>query len=108
VAKSLLLAVLALPVMELAAFTAVTVTVAIGVLPALALIAAGSCAGMLILRHAGGNPIARVRVGPRQLQRAGGRQPRQPHLICRISDANSGVYNRPGPASARRAGAPGL
>jgi UPF0716 protein FxsA len=60
VAKSLLLAVLALPVMELAAFIAVAAT--IGVLPALALIAAGSVAGLVILRHAGGNHIARVRV----------------------------------------------
>jgi UPF0716 protein FxsA len=59
VAKYLLLAVLALPVMELAAFIAVAAQ--IGVLPALALIAAGSFAGMLILRHAGGNHIARVR-----------------------------------------------
>jgi UPF0716 protein FxsA len=60
VAKSLLLALLALPVMELAAFIAVAA--AIGVLPALALIAVGSFAGLLILRHAGGNHIARVRV----------------------------------------------
>ncbi len=60
VAKYLLLAVLALPVMELAAFIAVAAQ--IGVLPALALIAAGSFAGMLVLRHAGGNHIARVRV----------------------------------------------
>jgi UPF0716 protein FxsA len=60
VAKYLLLAMLALPVMELAAFIAVAA--AIGVLPALGLIAAGSFAGMLLLRHAGGNHIARVRV----------------------------------------------
>lgn len=64
VAKNLLLAallaVLLLPVMELAAFIAVAAQ--IGVLPALALIAAGSCAGVLILRHAGGNHIARVKV----------------------------------------------
>jgi UPF0716 protein FxsA len=60
VAKYLLLAVLALPVMELAAFIAVAAT--IGVLPALALIAAGSFAGLMLLRHAGGNHIARVRV----------------------------------------------
>ena len=60
VAKYLLLAVLLLPVMELAAFVAVAAQ--IGVLPALALIAAGSCAGVLVLRHAGGNHIARVKV----------------------------------------------
>lgn len=60
VAKWLLLAVLLLPVMELAAFIAVAAE--IGFLPALALIAAGSFAGMLVLRHAGGSHIARVRV----------------------------------------------
>jgi UPF0716 protein FxsA len=60
VAKYLLLAVLALPVMELAAFVAVAAQ--IGFLPALALIAAGSFAGLLVLRHAGGNHVARVRV----------------------------------------------
>jgi len=60
VAKWLLLAVLALPVMELAAFVAVAAV--IGFLPALALIAAGSLAGILLLRHAGGSHIARVRV----------------------------------------------
>ncbi|MGH9694222.1 MAG: FxsA family protein, partial [Bryobacteraceae bacterium] len=59
VAKSLLLALLALPVMELAAFIAVAA--AIGFLPALALIAAGSFAGLLVLRHAGGNHISRMR-----------------------------------------------
>jgi len=60
VAKYLLLAVLLLPIMELAAFIAVAAQ--IGFLPALALIAIGSMAGMLILRHAGGSHIARVRV----------------------------------------------
>lgn len=60
VAKYLLLAVLLLPVMELAAFIAVAAQ--IGVLPALALIAAGSFAGVLILRHASGDHIARVKV----------------------------------------------
>jgi UPF0716 protein FxsA len=59
VAKCLLLAVLALPVMELAAFIAVAA--AIGVVPALALIAVGSATGALILRHAGGNHIRRMR-----------------------------------------------
>ena len=60
VAKWLLLAVLALPVMELAAFVAVAAE--IGLLGALALVAATSLAGALILRHAGGNHIARMRV----------------------------------------------
>jgi UPF0716 protein FxsA len=60
VAKYLLLAVLLLPAMELAAFIAVAA--AIGLLPALGLVAATSFAGALILRHAGGNHIARVRV----------------------------------------------
>jgi UPF0716 protein FxsA len=60
VAKYLVLAVLTLPAMELAAFIAVAV--AIGVLPALALVAATSFVGAMILRHAGGNHIARVRV----------------------------------------------
>ncbi len=60
VAKWLLLAVLALPFLELAAFIAVAE--AIGFLWALALIAATSLAGAMVLRHAGGNHIARVRV----------------------------------------------
>ena len=60
VAKWLLLAILALPVMELAAFIAVAAE--IGLLGALALVAATSLAGALILRHAGGNHIARMRV----------------------------------------------
>ena len=60
VAKYLLLAVLALPFLELAAFIAVAH--AFGLLSALALIGAGSFAGALLLRHAGGNHIARVRV----------------------------------------------
>jgi len=60
VAKWLLLAVLALPVMELAAFVAVAAE--IGLLGALALVAATSLAGALILCHAGGNHIARMRV----------------------------------------------
>jgi UPF0716 protein FxsA len=59
VAKWLLLAILALPVMELAAFIAVAAE--IGLLGALALVAATSLAGALILRHAGGNHIARIR-----------------------------------------------
>ena len=57
---SAILAVMLLPVMELAAFIAVAAQ--IGFLPALTLIAAGSFAGVLILRHAGGSHIARMRV----------------------------------------------
>jgi UPF0716 protein FxsA len=60
VAKWLLLAILALPVMELAAFIAVAAE--IGLLGALALVAATSLAGALMLRHAGGNHIARMRI----------------------------------------------
>jgi UPF0716 protein FxsA len=60
VAKYLLLAVLALPFLELAAFIAVAQ--AFGLLWALALIGAGSFAGAMVLRHAGGNHVARVRV----------------------------------------------
>ncbi len=60
VAKWLLLALLALPVMELAAFVAVAA--AIGLLGALVLVGATSLLGALILRHAGGSHIARMRV----------------------------------------------
>jgi len=60
VAKYLVLAVLALPFLELAAFIAVAH--AIGFMWALTLIAGGSLAGAMVLRHAGGNHIARVRV----------------------------------------------
>jgi UPF0716 protein FxsA len=60
VAKYLLLAVLALPFLELAAFIAVAQ--AFGLLWALTLIGAGSIAGAMVLRHAGGNHVARVRV----------------------------------------------
>lgn len=60
VAKYLVLAVLALPFLELAAFVAVAQT--IGFLWALTLIVAGSLAGAMVLRHAGGNHVARVRV----------------------------------------------
>ena len=60
VAKWLLLAVLLLPVMELAALIAVAAE--IGFQPALALMAAGSFAGLLVLRRAGGSYISRVRV----------------------------------------------
>ena len=60
VAKWLLLALLALPFMELLVFIAVAQT--IGFLWALALLLATSVAGAMVLRHAGGNHIARVRV----------------------------------------------
>lgn len=59
VAKWFLLAVLMLPAAELAAFIAVAV--GIGFLGAAALILAGSFAGAMILRYAGGNHIARMR-----------------------------------------------
>ncbi|MBI2713262.1 MAG: FxsA family protein [Rhizobiales bacterium] len=55
-----MLALLALPLAELAAFIAVAAT--IGFAWAMALVLAGSLLGALVLRHAGGNHIARVRV----------------------------------------------
>lgn len=64
VAKWLLLALAALPIAELAAFVAVAA--AYGFLVALGLVLAGSLAGALILRHAGGSHIARVRVAVNQ------------------------------------------
>jgi UPF0716 protein FxsA len=60
VAKWLLLALLMLPLAELAAFIAVAV--AIGFLWAFLLTLATSFAGMMILRHAGGSHVARMRV----------------------------------------------
>lgn len=60
VAKWLLLAFLALPLAELAVFVAVAAT--IGFAMALGLVLVGSLAGGMVLRHAGGNHIARVRV----------------------------------------------
>jgi len=60
VAKWLLLALLALPLAELAMFIAVAAT--IGFAWALSLVLAGSLAGALVLRHAGGSHIARVRL----------------------------------------------
>jgi UPF0716 protein FxsA len=60
VAKWVLLAVLTLPFAELAAFVAVAAT--IGFAWALLLVLATSLAGGLVLRHAGGNHIARMRV----------------------------------------------
>jgi len=59
VAKYLLLALLLLPLAELAAFIAVAA--AIGFLWAAGLLLATSFAGALLLRHAGGSHIARVR-----------------------------------------------
>jgi UPF0716 protein FxsA len=59
VAKWLLFALLALPFAELAAFIAVAV--ALGFFAALALQAAMSFAGLMLLRHAGGAHISRVR-----------------------------------------------
>jgi UPF0716 protein FxsA len=60
VAKWLLLAILALPVAELVVFILVAATIGFGF--ALLLVIASSFAGGLLLRHAGGNHIARVRV----------------------------------------------
>ena len=60
VAKWLLLALLALPLMELVVFIAVAGS--IGFLWALTLVVATSMAGAMVLRHAGGNHIARMRV----------------------------------------------
>jgi UPF0716 protein FxsA len=64
VAKWLLLALLMLPLAELAAFIAVAA--AYGLLTALGLLLAGTLAGVLVLRQAGGNHIARVRVAMNQ------------------------------------------
>lgn len=60
VAKWLLLAVLALPLMELAVFIAVAAIIGFGW--ALMLLLFTSLTGALVLRHAGGSHIARVRV----------------------------------------------
>ena len=59
-AKWVLWAVLAMPILELAAFVAVAAAIGFGW--ALSLIFAGSIAGLVILRHAGGSHIARIRV----------------------------------------------
>lgn len=64
VAKWLLLGLLALPFAELAAFLAVAAT--IGFAWALLLVLAGSLAGGMVLRHAGGSHIARARVAMAQ------------------------------------------
>jgi len=60
VAKWLLLALLALTFLELAAFVAMAA--AIGFAWALGLVLAGSLAGALMLRSAGGTHMGRVRV----------------------------------------------
>ncbi|HEX3858114.1 MAG TPA: FxsA family protein [Pseudolabrys sp.] len=59
-AKSMLAAILALPVAELVVF--VLVAAAIGFGPAVLLILASSLLGGLVLRHAGGRHIERIRV----------------------------------------------
>jgi len=60
VAKWVILAVLALPILELAVFIAVAATIGFGW--ALSLILAGSLCGALILRGAGSGHVARIRV----------------------------------------------
>jgi UPF0716 protein FxsA len=64
VAKWALLALLALPLLELAAFLAVAAVIGFGW--ALCLVLGGSLAGGLILRHAGGSHVARMRVAFQQ------------------------------------------
>jgi UPF0716 protein FxsA len=59
VAKWLLIALLALPLAELAGLIVVVVT--LGLLWAVVLQAASSLAGLLVLRHAGGTHVSRVR-----------------------------------------------
>lgn len=60
VAKWLLLSILVLPLAELTVF--IVVAAGIGFIWALGLVLAGSLAGALVLRHAGSNHIARIRV----------------------------------------------
>ena len=60
VAKWLLLTLLALPFLELGAFVAVGAAIGFGW--ALGLVLAGSLAGALMLRRAGGTHIGRVRI----------------------------------------------
>ena len=64
VAKWLLLGVLALPLMEVAVFIAAAA--AFGFFQALGLLILGCVAGVVVLRHAGGNHIARVRIAMSQ------------------------------------------
>jgi UPF0716 protein FxsA len=59
-ARWLLTALMMLPLMELAAFVAVAMAIGLG--PAFGLILLGSIAGMMMLRHAGGSHISRIRV----------------------------------------------
>jgi UPF0716 protein FxsA len=60
VAKWVILAALALPLLELAAFIAIAATIGFGW--ALSLILAGSLCGALILRHSGSGHVARIRI----------------------------------------------
>jgi len=60
IARWLLTALMLLPLMELAVFVAVAVAIGFG--PAFGLILLGSIAGMMLLRHAGGSHISRIRV----------------------------------------------
>jgi UPF0716 protein FxsA len=60
VAKWALLAILALPVLELVAFIAVAATIGFGW--ALSLILAGSLCGAFLLRHAGRSQVAHIRL----------------------------------------------
>ncbi len=64
VAKWLLLAIVALPIAELVVFIMVAASIGFGL--ALLMVLATSFAGGLLLRHAGGNHIARVRVALNQ------------------------------------------
>jgi UPF0716 protein FxsA len=59
-ARWLLTALMLLPLMELAVFVAVAAAIGFG--PAFGLILLGSIGGMMLLRHAGGSHISRIRV----------------------------------------------
>ena len=101
---------LALPLAELAAFIAVAA--AYGFFLALALVLAGSLAGGLILRHAGGNHIARVRVAMNQgleqgsLPRCRPTAPAALILLPEFSGYSRAYYRFSGPfaAAGRRSG----
>ena len=60
IARWLLAALMLLPLMELAVFVAVAMAIGLG--PAFGLILLGSIGGMMLLRHAGGSHISRLRV----------------------------------------------
>ena len=60
IARWLLKFLLLLPLMELAVFIAVAIAIGFG--PAFGLILLGSIAGAMLLRHAGGSHISRIRV----------------------------------------------